>query len=333
MCGAMTRGAVWESEHRKRPDAPTSGLFGTRSKAASPYRTEPIQVQGRVKPSCISEPICRMTIPRQTSLDLIPHTYQGQIVRLRSRDGYVNATAMCQAANKNWADYNRLGSTKAFLQELSAEVGIPIPELIQSVSGGNPALQGTWVHPQVAIHLAQWLSATFAVRVTQWVYDWMTGLSPESTAWQVFQERISLVYDSVPAGYFCIFKETADLYATMINGGAHMGAKMILDISIGLHWGNRWRDNNFNHRFGERRTYPHEYPIRYPQSASNPQKAACYPDAALPEFRRWMREDYIPHHLPSYLRAQVQKGKILASAANDTILALEHHQRQRVKVR
>jgi hypothetical protein len=271
--------------------------------------------------------------PQQQSLALIHHTYQGQVVRLRSRDGYANATAMCKAASKNWADYNRLSSTEDFLQELSSEVGIPITELIQSVTGGNPALQGTWVHPQVAIHLAQWLSAKFAVRVTQWVYEWMNGLSPENDAWQVFQERISLVYDSVPAGYFCIFKETADLYATMLSNGAPLGARMILDISIGMHWGNHWKDNGFNEKYGDRRTYPHQYPIRYPQSVSNPQTAACYPDEALPEFRRWMRATYVPKHLPSYLRSQVNQGKLPPAAANDTLIALEHHQRGLVKVK
>jgi hypothetical protein len=271
--------------------------------------------------------------PQQASLALIPHTYQGQIVRQRSRDGYVNATAMCKAAGKLWADYNRQGSTKDFLEELSAAMGIPIAELNQSVMGGNPALQGTWVHPQVAIHLAQWLSPKFAVQVTQWVYDWLNGLSPENDAWQIFQERISLVYDSVPAGYFCIFKETADLYATMITGGAPMGAKIILDISIGLHWGNHWRNNNLNEKYGDRRTYPHDYPIRYPQSWSNPQNAACYPDAAWPEFRRWMREDYLVNKLPDYLKRLVREGKLAQSAANDTILAIDNRERQRLRVR
>jgi hypothetical protein len=273
-----------------------------------------------------------MADPIQQSLALIPHTYQGQIVRLRSKDGYVNATAMCMAAGKNWADYNRLGSTKDFLDELSSEVGIPISEIIQSLKGGNPALQGTWVHPQVAIHLAQWLSPKFAVRVTQWVYDWMSGLSPNNEAWLIFQERISLVYDSVPAGYFCIFKEIADLYATMIIGGAAMGARMILDISIGVRWGNHWKDNNFNERFGDRRTYPHSYPIRYPQSISNPQQAKCYPDAALPEFRRWMREDYMVNHLPAYLQSLVNQGKLGIKAANETILAIDNRERGRSRV-
>lgn len=274
-----------------------------------------------------------MSEPQQQPLALIPHEYQGQIVRLRSRDGYVNATAMCKASGKDWFDYSRIGSTKDFLAELEAETGIPGSQLVQSVKGGNPALQGTWVHPQVAIHLAQWASAKFAVRVTQWVYDWMTGLSPASTAWQIFQERISLVYDSVPAGYFCIFKETADLYATMIIGGAPMGAKMILDLSIGLHWGNRWRDNNFNGVYGDRRSYPHDYPIRYPQAKSNPQQANCYPDAALPEFRRWTREEYVVNHMPSYLRKLVKEGKLTQRAANDTILAIENRERGRTQVR
>jgi hypothetical protein len=274
-----------------------------------------------------------MSSPTQFQLELIPHTYQGQVVRLRSRDGYVNATAMCKAAGKFWADYHRQISTKEFVAELSAEVGIPTTELIQSVTGGVPALQGTWIHPQVAIHLAQWLSAQFAVRVTAWIYDWMNGLSPASMAWQIFQERISLVYDNVPEGHFCVFKETSDLYATMISNGAPMGAQMILDISIGLHWGMCWTAERFNERFGDRRTYAHFYPVRYPQSKSNPQQAACYPDAALPEFRRWMREDYIPNKLPAYLRGLVSKGRLPALAANDTLEAIAEGKRNRTRIK
>lgn len=269
------------------------------------------------------------TLAVQPSLDLIPHEYQGQIVRLRSSDGYVNATAMCKTAQKQFKHYNENSGTRDFVSELSSEVGIPTTELIQSVTGGNPALQGTWVHPQVAIHLAQWLSPKFAVRVTQWVYDWMTGLSPEGNAWQIFQERISLVYDSVPVGYFCIFKETADLYATMISNGATMGAKMILDLSIGGAWGSHWRDHKLEERYGERRQYPHNYPIRYPQAVSNPQMANCYPDEALAEFRRWMRDTYIPHKLPMYLRGLVAKKRLLPQAADQTVRAIENGARNR----
>jgi hypothetical protein len=34
---------------------------------------------------------------------------------------------------------------------------------------------------------------------------------------------VSLVYDSVPVGYFSIFKEIADLIVTLIRGGAPVG--------------------------------------------------------------------------------------------------------------
>ncbi len=45
-------------------------------------------------------------------------------------------------------------TTKAFIAALAPEAGIPASELIQSLSGGFSHMQGTWVHPQVAIHLA-----------------------------------------------------------------------------------------------------------------------------------------------------------------------------------
>jgi len=85
----------------------------------------------------------------------------------RFSDGYVNATAMCKAAGKEWKHYNELVTTKAFILELSSEVGISDVGLVDSIKGGVPQMQGTWVHPQVAIHLAQWLSI-----ISQAFFNW-----------------------------------------------------------------------------------------------------------------------------------------------------------------
>ena len=41
--------------------------------------------------------------------------------------------------------------------------------------------------------------------------------------------------------------------------------------------------------YGERVKFDHNYPSYFPQSASNPQEAWCYPEAALGEFRCWFR--------------------------------------------
>lgn len=108
-------------------------------------------------------------------LPLIQRQHENTLITQRAKDGYINATAMCKAANRKMNDYSRLSTTAAFLEALGAETGIPASELIQSLKGGLIEEQGTWVHPQVAIHLAQWLSPQFAVQVTLWVFEWISG--------------------------------------------------------------------------------------------------------------------------------------------------------------
>ena len=93
-------------------------------------------------------------MPFQISLPLIQYELEKEVIHQRVRDGYINATAMCKAAGKQFNDYWRLKTTPEFAEVLSAETGIPVTELIQSVRGGDPYLQGTWIHPRVAIHLA-----------------------------------------------------------------------------------------------------------------------------------------------------------------------------------
>lgn len=98
----------------------------------------------------------------QLQTGFIDRLADNNVVTQRVTDGYFNATAMCRASGKLMGDYLRLSATKAFLTELSSDMGIPISGLVQSIRGGDPHLQGTWVHPQVAINLAQWLSPKFS---------------------------------------------------------------------------------------------------------------------------------------------------------------------------
>src|SRR5262249_14951905 len=125
--------------------------------------------------------------------------------------------------------------------------------------------------------------------------------SPLAKVWQQFHDRVSLVYDSVPPGYFCVFREIADLMVTLINAGVDVGDRFVPDISVGQVWGKHWTDDNLDAVFGERRRYEHRYPDYFPQAKSNPQPAFCYPDAALAEFKRFMCETYLPEKLSSYL--------------------------------
>jgi KilA-N domain len=77
---------------------------------------------------------------------------------------YVNATQMCKACGKQFNDYSRLETTKAYWNGLSAETGIPVSGLVISIKGGNDKqVQGTWVNPEIAIDLAQWVSVEFRI--------------------------------------------------------------------------------------------------------------------------------------------------------------------------
>lgn len=253
---------------------------------------------------------------------LVPHSYQGSLIQQRAGDGYINATAMCKAAGKEWSNYNQNGATKAFFVALEGSLGIPRDVIIQSIATGPNEARGTWVHPQVAIHLAQWLSAKFAVKVSEWVYDWMLGKPPTDRIWQQYEDRISLVNNTVPLGYFCVFNELAELMASLITNGANPGTKMILDISVGLRWAKHWKDAELDVRFGPRAKYPNSYPSYFEQARSNPQLANCYPEDALPAFRRWLRDVYVPHHMPEYLRSQVAQKKLPAQVANNALAAI-----------
>lgn len=91
-----------------------------------------------------------MDVQLQLQTGFIDRLADSDVVSQRVTDGYFNATAMCRASGKLIGHYLANATTKAFLDELSSDIGIPISGLVQSVKGDQPQLQGTWVHPQVA---------------------------------------------------------------------------------------------------------------------------------------------------------------------------------------
>lgn len=151
------------------------------------------------------------------------------------------------------------------------------------------------------------------------------GYNPSNSnvvAWQQFHDRVSLTYHTVPDGYFSVFKELADMMVTLIREGASLGPSFIPDISVGKVWGKHWTDNNLDHVYDPRIKYAHSYPNYFPQATSNPQPAYCYPDEALPEFRKWMREVYLKAKLPTYLLGKQKAGEIAAPAVTKALTAL-----------
>ncbi|EML2388093.1 hypothetical protein [Pseudomonas aeruginosa] len=148
--------------------------------------------------------------------------------------------------------------------------------------------------------------ATYGLQ--RFIYDSL-GYTP-ADKWKYHNDRVSILNNSAPIGHFTIFSEINGLAVDLINADLPVNDKTIPDISVGLAWGKYWRENDLGVRFGARIEYEHNFPSYYPQAASNPQKPFAYPDAALPTFRNWFREEYLPTKFPKYIltKAKVLRG-------------------------
>ena len=140
-------------------------------------------------------------------------------------------------------------------------------------------------------------------------------------AWQQFHDRVTAAYGGIPTAYFSVFKEMADIIVELIRHGADVGVHFVPDISVGKLWSAHWGENDYDFIYGARRQYPHSFPDYFPQAASNPQPSYCYPEDALPAFRKWMREVYLPDRLPSYLSQKVRQGMLPAAFAEVAAIA------------
>lgn len=137
-----------------------------------------------------------------------------------------------------------------------------------------------------------------------------------SDKWKYHHDRVSLLKDSAPSGYFTIFQEMTGLVVDLISADLTVNHKTIPDISVGIAWGKYWTENQLEHQFGARIPYEHNYPNYYPQAMSNPQKPNAYPDSALPLFRQWFKQIYLLTKFPAYI---LTKANLLPGGKNEAL--------------
>ena len=150
------------------------------------------------------------------------------------------------------------------------------------------------------------------------------GYSPDQKSidsWKHFHDRIDMTMDSVPPGYFSVFREIASMIVPMIRAEIIISDRVVPDISVGKAWSKFWQENGLE-EYGDRIKYDHEYPLYYPQAKSNPQPAFAYPDAILGIFREWLRREYIVNKLPKYLTGQAKRGTLTKETATQVIESL-----------
>lgn len=138
----------------------------------------------------------------QTAMQV--YSYEGSNVTFSSGENVmINATQMAKPFGKTAAFWLKNQQTKEFIQELSELRKINSTDLVQVKYGGSTP--GTWMHKDVAMEFARWLSPKFAIwcndRIEELLRSGVTSVtaSTESrdddetllNAMQILQRRIN----------------------------------------------------------------------------------------------------------------------------------------------
>lgn len=112
----------------------------------------------------------------------IVYDYKGSKISFANGENVmVNATEMAKPFDKRPAKWLELPSTKDFLSALTA-IRKSDTALIQTNSGGINGGGGTWMHEDVALEFARWLSPAFAIwcndRIKELLKYGMTATQP-----------------------------------------------------------------------------------------------------------------------------------------------------------
>lgn len=95
-------------------------------------------------------------------------------VIMMKKNGYINATKMCQdiseetGVKKPFYNWKENKTAMELIDAIMSSPGIPGDELFRVVKGGKiEIIRGTYVHPDLIPHIASWASPKFAVKVSR----------------------------------------------------------------------------------------------------------------------------------------------------------------------
>ncbi len=130
-------------------------------------------------------------------IPMVSRNVNGIFVEQRQTDGFINGTAMCIAHDRRINTWFRTKDTLELFVALAVELGSKIkcsdlstldvarlsaakyaetfPGLVVARLGSPDNGGGAWLHPDLAIQLAQWCNKPFAIQVSRWVREWMTS--------------------------------------------------------------------------------------------------------------------------------------------------------------
>ena len=135
---------------------------------------------------------------------------------------YLNATDMAKAFGKKPSDYLRQSSTKEYIAELKKILQVEDSrlELVRVVHGGKN--HGTWMHHELALDFAMWLSPRFKAKFLRYIRQrmdeaiaWRTKRLEVRTGFAPLTEAIKKSHDD-PQFYH--YKNEVDLINKIVFG-------------------------------------------------------------------------------------------------------------------
>jgi hypothetical protein len=103
--------------------------------------------------------------------NLFTNPLQVLVTENTRNDDWINATKWCGYFGKRFNNFTRLKETKLFIENMLSKTGYShLSNLVETVSGKD-----TFVHPLIAIKLAEWLSPDFDLFVKEVFKRYLDG--------------------------------------------------------------------------------------------------------------------------------------------------------------
>lgn len=106
-------------------------------------------------------------------MNVVKYEYQGNPISFSNENGVmVNATNMAKPFGKRTSDWLSTKYAKEFIEEYAKTRKTVLADLVQVTQGG--AYPGTWIHEDVALEFARWLSPGFAIWTNDRIKELLT---------------------------------------------------------------------------------------------------------------------------------------------------------------
>lgn len=155
-------------------------------------------------------------------------------VLIRKKDGYINASKMCKDGGKDWFNWGKNETAKKIIEEFESDLHMS-RSLLMDTYMGDYNFRGTYVNPKLVPHIAIWISAKFAVRVSEIVNNFIVREYQQEISHK--QDRI----DELLIGMDHVIKQNEELHKKLdsANKKLDLANENIIEAVMGVNQANK----------------------------------------------------------------------------------------------